>query len=184
MQPARRLTDLIVATDRRERLMLSALDLARRIEAGEFTPRAAVELCAEAIAAREADIGAFVVLDLDGARARCGQSRGWRRRRCAACRSASRTFSTPPTCRPQYGSPIYAGYRPRADASAVAMVRRAGGIMLGKTVTTEFASLQPAADPQPAQSRAHAGRLVLGLGGGASPPAWCRSRSAPRPAAR
>ena len=48
--------------------MLSALDLARRIEAGELKPRAAVELCAEAIAARETEVGAFVALDLDAAR--------------------------------------------------------------------------------------------------------------------
>ncbi len=47
--------------------MLAALDLARRIEAGELTPRAVVELCAEAIAADEAKIGAFVSLDLEAA---------------------------------------------------------------------------------------------------------------------
>ena len=44
--------------------MLSALDLARRIEAGEITPRGVVDLCAEAIAAREKEVGAFVALDL------------------------------------------------------------------------------------------------------------------------
>jgi Asp-tRNA(Asn)/Glu-tRNA(Gln) amidotransferase A subunit family amidase len=49
----------------------------------------------------------------------------------------------------QYGSSIFSGFRPRADATAVAMVRRAGGIVLGKTVTTEFASLQPAATRNP-----------------------------------
>jgi Asp-tRNA(Asn)/Glu-tRNA(Gln) amidotransferase A subunit family amidase len=49
-------------------MMVSALDLARRIEAGELKPRAVVELCAEAIAAREPDISAFVTLDLDAAR--------------------------------------------------------------------------------------------------------------------
>ena len=48
--------------------MLSALDLARRIEAGDLKPRAVVELCAEAIAAREPEIRAFVTLDLDAAR--------------------------------------------------------------------------------------------------------------------
>ena len=37
--------------------MLSALDLARRIEADELTPRQVVEMCAEAIAAREGDVG-------------------------------------------------------------------------------------------------------------------------------
>jgi Asp-tRNA(Asn)/Glu-tRNA(Gln) amidotransferase A subunit family amidase len=43
----------------------------------------------------------------------------------------------------QYGSPIYADHRPAADATAVVLVRQAGGIALGKTVTTEFASLVP-----------------------------------------
>ena len=42
-----------------------------------------------------------------------------------------------------YGSPIYEGYRPRADAACVAMTRAAGGVLLGKTVTTEFASRHP-----------------------------------------
>ena len=48
--------------------MLSALDLARRIEAGTLTPRAVVDMCAEAIAARDKEVGAFVVLDLVAAR--------------------------------------------------------------------------------------------------------------------
>jgi Asp-tRNA(Asn)/Glu-tRNA(Gln) amidotransferase A subunit family amidase len=43
-----------------------------------------------------------------------------------------------------YNSPIYRGYRPRADAACVALVRKAGGIVLGKTVTTEFAWRVPA----------------------------------------
>jgi Asp-tRNA(Asn)/Glu-tRNA(Gln) amidotransferase A subunit family amidase len=125
--------------------MLSALALARRIEAGDLTPRAVIELCAEAIAAREADIGAFVTLDLDGARRTA--------ERCAPALAATPLKGLPvgvkdifdtadlPT---EYGSPIYAGHRPRADASAVVLTRRAGGIVVGKTVTTEFASLQPA----------------------------------------
>jgi Asp-tRNA(Asn)/Glu-tRNA(Gln) amidotransferase A subunit family amidase len=43
----------------------------------------------------------------------------------------------------QYNSAIYRGHRPHTDASCVAMVRRAGGIVMGKTVTTEFASRTP-----------------------------------------
>ena len=42
-----------------------------------------------------------------------------------------------------YGSPIYAGYRPKADAASVALCRQAGAVVLGKTVTTEFATFQP-----------------------------------------
>ena len=42
-----------------------------------------------------------------------------------------------------YGSPIYDGNRPRADASAVALCRAAGAVIVGKTVTTEFAYWSP-----------------------------------------
>ena len=51
----------------------------------------------------------------------------------------------------EYGSPIYAGHRPKADAATVSLVRRAGGIVIGKTATTEFAHLHPDEDPQSAQ---------------------------------
>jgi len=38
-----------------------------------------------------------------------------------------------------YGSPIYEGWRPRTDAACVAIAKRQGGIVLGKTITTELA---------------------------------------------
>ena len=41
--------------------MLSAVDLARRIESGELTPRTVIERCAEAIASAEVQIGASTV---------------------------------------------------------------------------------------------------------------------------
>jgi Asp-tRNA(Asn)/Glu-tRNA(Gln) amidotransferase A subunit family amidase len=43
----------------------------------------------------------------------------------------------------EYGSPIYKGYRPRADSAAVALTRMVGGTILGKTVTAEFATFVP-----------------------------------------
>jgi amidase len=43
----------------------------------------------------------------------------------------------------QHGSPIYRGNRPFADAASVALIRAAGGVILGKTVTTEFANRDP-----------------------------------------
>jgi Asp-tRNA(Asn)/Glu-tRNA(Gln) amidotransferase A subunit family amidase len=130
--------------------MLSALDLARRIEEGVLTPAAVLESGIEAIAAREPAVGAFASLDLDAARERIRLSG-------AALASTplrglpvgiKDIFDTAelPT---EYGSPIYAGHRPRADAALVSLVRRAGGIILGKTVTTEFASLQPAGTRNP-----------------------------------
>jgi Asp-tRNA(Asn)/Glu-tRNA(Gln) amidotransferase A subunit family amidase len=42
-----------------------------------------------------------------------------------------------------YGSPIYAGHRPVTDAACVAASRAAGAVIMGKTVTTEFATFQP-----------------------------------------
>jgi len=134
--------------DRRERLMLSALDLARRIETGELTPRRVIDLCADAIAARESEVGAFVALDIEAARHAAEDPRlpGTPLRGLPV--AVKDIFDTAdfPT---QYGSPIYAGHRPRADATAVALTRRAGGVVIGKTVTTEFASLVPSATRNP-----------------------------------
>jgi Asp-tRNA(Asn)/Glu-tRNA(Gln) amidotransferase A subunit family amidase len=48
-----------------------------------------------------------------------------------------------------YGSPIYTGWRPFADASAAALPKAAGGILLGKTVTTEFANRHPGPTANP-----------------------------------
>src|SRR6478736_424103 len=41
------------------------------------------------------------------------------------------------------GSPLFDGYRPRFDAASVQGLRESGAVILGKTVTTEFASSQP-----------------------------------------
>ena len=43
----------------------------------------------------------------------------------------------------EWGTPIHKGRRPGRDAACVALSRKAGGILLGKTVTTEFANLHP-----------------------------------------
>src|SRR5205814_9784390 len=48
-----------------------------------------------------------------------------------------------------YGSQVYAGHQTRSDAAMVTLTRRAGGIKLGKTVSTEFASLEPAGTRNP-----------------------------------
>ena len=49
----------------------------------------------------------------------------------------------------EYNSPVYAGHRPRADAAAVALLRRAGCVILGKTATAEFAFNHPPATRNP-----------------------------------
>jgi Asp-tRNA(Asn)/Glu-tRNA(Gln) amidotransferase A subunit family amidase len=128
-------------------MMLSALDLARRIEAGALSPRDVVELCAKGIALHEAEIGAFAALGLEAARreAKPELARSPLRALPVGIKDIYDTAELPTA----YGSPIYAGHQPRADAAMVMLVRRAGGIVLGKTVTTEFASLQPAITRNP-----------------------------------
>ena len=128
--------------------MQSALDLAARLEAGKLTPRAVVEMCAEAIAAREKDVAAFVTLDLAGARRAADDPRLASLPLHGLPVGFKDIFDTAdlPT---QYGSPVYANHRPAADATAVVMTRQAGGIVLGKTVTTQFASLVPSATRNP-----------------------------------
>jgi Asp-tRNA(Asn)/Glu-tRNA(Gln) amidotransferase A subunit family amidase len=126
--------------------MLSALALARRVEAGTLTPRAVVEMCAEAIAAREAEIGAFTVLDIESARRTADAFATMPLRGLpVGIKDIFDTVDFPTS----YGSPIYAGHRPKSDAALVMAVRRAGGAILGKTVTTEFASLVPAGTRNP-----------------------------------
>jgi amidase len=49
----------------------------------------------------------------------------------------------------QYGSPIYANHQPKADAAAIALMRRAGAYVLGKAVTTEFATFPPGPTTNP-----------------------------------
>jgi Asp-tRNA(Asn)/Glu-tRNA(Gln) amidotransferase A subunit family amidase len=129
--------------ERRDRPLLSALDLARRVEAGEITPEGVVDLCAAAISAREDEVGAFTHLAIDSARA-------------LARRDADRLRSLPLRGLPiglkdiydthdmptEYGSAAYKGHRPASDAAPVTMLRRAGGVIIGKTVTTEFAHQQ------------------------------------------
>jgi amidase len=49
----------------------------------------------------------------------------------------------------EYGSPIYAGHQPLADASAVALLRQQGAVCIGKTVTSEFAFAHPGPTANP-----------------------------------
>ncbi len=129
---------------------LRALDLARQIDRRELTPADIVDRCAEAIAAREGAIGAFAVLDIEAARKRARDAaeeliaaplRGLP----VGVKDLFDTADLPTS----YGSPIYAGHRPASDAALVSMIRRAGGLLFGKTVTTPLAFLDPAATRNP-----------------------------------
>ena len=81
------------------------------------------------------------------------------------------------------GSVLHAGRRPLHDAAIVARLRAAGAVLLGKTVTTEFACFAPGKtrnphDPARTPAAPPAARPPRW------PPAWRRSRWAARPTAR
>ncbi len=128
--------------------MLQALDLARRIEAGELSPADVVDLCAEAIAARDAEVCAFAALDVARAKAQARDAGLAARPLHGLPVGVKDIFDTVdfPT---EFGTPIYRDNRPRSDAALVALIRRAGGILLGKTVTTELAFLNPSKTHNP-----------------------------------
>ncbi|MGH8707724.1 MAG: amidase, partial [Burkholderiales bacterium] len=129
---------------------LTAAEAARRIEAGELTAEALVRACLERIAAREPSVHAWAFVEPERALAEARALDSTPRR--------SRLHGVPvglkdiidtgdmPT---GYGSPIYEGHRPRADAACAALLRRAGCLILGKTVTTEFANLHPSPTVNP-----------------------------------
>jgi hypothetical protein len=80
----------------------------------------------------------------------------------------------------ELGSPVWAGRTPRKDAAAVARLRADGAVIMGKTVTAEYAYTQPGKtrnphDPSrtPAAHRADRPRRW--------PASWCRARSDRRP---
>ena len=123
---------------------LSASEAAARIREGKLTSEALVRSCLERIHSRESQVKAWVHLDDDLALA---QAREFDRSVSGgpihgvpfAAKDIMDTADLPT----EYGSPIYKGNRPTADAACVALSRAAGGVLLGKTVTTEFASRFP-----------------------------------------
>jgi Asp-tRNA(Asn)/Glu-tRNA(Gln) amidotransferase A subunit family amidase len=128
--------------------MLHALDLARRIEAGELAPADVVDLCAKAIDARENEVCAFAALDVAGARQKA-QGAGLAARPLRGLPVGVKDICDTVDFPTEFGTPIYRSNRPRADAALVALIRRAGGIVLGKTVSTELAFLNPSKTHNP-----------------------------------
>ncbi|AWN36196.1 amidase family protein [Methylobacterium radiodurans] len=115
--------------------MLSLMSLRARIEAGTLTPAGALALVREAIAAREPEVGALVSLDPDPVVPQAGPLAGI----AFGVKDVIDTADLPT----QIGSSIYEGWRPKADAPAVARFRALGGVALAKTTTTAFAFMDP-----------------------------------------
>ena len=129
---------------------LSARDAAREIAERRLTAEALVTAYLDRIAARESVVGAWQYIDRDQALAEARQRdteppRGPLHGIPIAVKDLIDTADMPTA----YGSPIYRGHRPATDASCVALARAAGAIVLGKTVTTEFATFTPGKTANP-----------------------------------
>jgi Asp-tRNA(Asn)/Glu-tRNA(Gln) amidotransferase A subunit family amidase len=109
-----------------------------------LTSEERVQACLAAIQARDDDIEAWAFLDAAGAlaqaRARDAEApRGPLHGIPVGVKDVIDTSDMPTS----YGSPIYEGQQPGRDADCVAWLREQGAVVLGKTVTTEFATYQP-----------------------------------------
>jgi Asp-tRNA(Asn)/Glu-tRNA(Gln) amidotransferase A subunit family amidase len=121
-----------------------ARDIAAASRRGEVSVVATAEATLERIATVDRDLSAFVAVDADLvlAQARAldaiepvGPLHGVP----VALKDIIDTVDLPTS----YGSPIHAGHRPARDAVVVERLRAAGALIVGKTVTTEFALFEP-----------------------------------------
>lgn len=123
---------------------LTATDIVRAIATGKATCEAIAHACLARIEAREPDVQAWTYIDPDHvlAQARALDQRGVSGPLHGVpfgIKDIIDTYDLPTS----YGSPIYQGHRPASDAACVALSRKAGGVLMGKTVTTEFANVYP-----------------------------------------
>jgi Asp-tRNA(Asn)/Glu-tRNA(Gln) amidotransferase A subunit family amidase len=127
---------------------LTATEAAAEIARGATSAEDYTRACLERIDAVDGEIKAFVHLDRDQALA---QARALDERRVqglpigplhgipVAVKDIIDTADYPT----ELGSPLAAGRRPWSDAAVVAKLRAAGAVIIGKTVTTEFAYFHP-----------------------------------------
>lgn len=129
---------------------LTAGEIARRVASGDLTAEAVTRDCLARIAAREETVHAWASLDPEGAlRQARALDRNPVKGPLAGVPIGVKDIIDTADLPTEMGSPIYRGHRPVADAACVAQVRAAGAVILGKTVTAEFAGMTPGATTNP-----------------------------------
>ena len=174
---------------------LNAIDAAEAIRTGEITSEQLVQAHLERIAEVEDRVQAWVHLDselalhqakeVDLARSE-GRSLGPLHGIPVGVKDIFDTEDFPT----EDGTVLHRGRTPGVDATAVALLRQAGAIIMGKTVTTELACLSPGKTANPHDPNRSPGGSSSGSAAAvAARPLrwrriWCRSPSVPRPAGR
>ena len=133
---------------------LTASEARDKMAKGEFTAEAYTKACLAEIAARDTAVEAWTHLDpehaLEQARAAdthraSGKGLGLLHGLAVGIKDIIDTADMPT----QNGSPLFKGHQPARDATCVAVLRAAGAIILGKTVTTELANRTPGKTKNP-----------------------------------
>ncbi|HWP24095.1 MAG TPA: amidase [Candidatus Binatia bacterium] len=128
--------------------LLTASEAARLIRDGTMSSEQYVQACLARIREVDDNIQAWAFLDPDHALAQAraldqlrleGKPVGALHGVPVGVKDIFDTADMPT----ENGSPIHAGRTPRRDATAVALLRAAGAVIMGKTVTTEFAYFSP-----------------------------------------
>jgi Asp-tRNA(Asn)/Glu-tRNA(Gln) amidotransferase A subunit family amidase len=146
---------------------LSAAGIVRAIDAGEATAEAVTRACLDRIAERDDDVGAFEYLDaayaLEQARVLDSlTTRGPLHGVPVGIKDCFETFDMPTG----WGSEIYAGRNTGRDAALVSLLRRAGAVILGKTVTSEFVAFHPGKTRNPHDLSRETGVSSMGSAAG------------------
>src|SRR6202163_4301600 len=121
--------------------MMSLAELQRRIDHGDLSADAAIARSCEATDEHDKTIGAFVCRVKEAHAASTGPLRGI----AVGIKDIIDTSDFPT----EMGSAIYRGWRPRADAPVVMLLKQAGATVIGKTTTTAFAANDPTATVNP-----------------------------------
>lgn len=129
---------------------LGVVQAADALQRGEITSAELTQSCLERIAERNPIVQAFVAYDpqralSDAGQAQTGSAGGLLRGIPFAAKDLMDTADYPT----EYGSPIYKGWRPAADAGCVAIAKGQGAILLGKAATSEFATQTPSGTHNP-----------------------------------
>ncbi len=137
-------------------------DLRESFLDGTDSPRDYLERCLECIESREPVVKAWVNLNQENARKAADESEKRYRQGKAisvidgmplGIKDVLQTRDMPT----ELGSPIFKGHQTNLDSASVNALRLAGGVILGKTVTTEFAFVKPGPTSNPFDPQATPG---------------------------
>ena len=154
------------------------LALADAFRSGKDSPSALLARCFEAIDAREKELQVFTAINREGATAAAeASSKRWREGKPLSPVDGmpigvkdvieSRDMPT------QMGSALFAGHNTGFDSASVRALREAGAVIVGKTVTTEFAATEPGPTRNPWDTERTPGGSSSGSAAGVAAGYFC-----------